>query len=470
MTRKKELLKNTVIIMFGKLCTQLISFLMLPLYTSYLLTDDYGYIDLVSTYISLLVPILSLQLEMAVFRFLIDARKDNKKKNEIISTNVTLITLFSIVSLILFFIFNLFIHIKFAYIIITIIIVNIFSGNFMQISRGLGNNIDFSIASIISGGASVILNVLFIVVLKLGAVGMLYSMLIANILSTIYLFIRLKLYKVIKYKNSNKNMTKELITYSLPLIPNGISWWIMNVSDRTIISIFLGVAANGIYAVSNKFPIILSSIFNVFNLSWSESVSVSINDEDKDEYVSSVFNDSIKIFGCIGLLIISGLPIVFDFLVGKKYIDSYNYIPLLILGTLFGLLSSQYGSIYIATKQTKKLSKTTIYASILNLIINVVFIKCMGLYAAALSTIISYLIITLYRHKDIKKYVNVKYNISNITILIELYLLIISMYYINISIINYVSLILCILFCYLYNKELLFSLINKIKNKYLKRK
>ena len=55
--------------------------------------------------------------------------------------------------------------------------------------------------------------------------------------------------------------------YSIPLVPNGISWWIVNVSDRTIITAIIGTAANGIYAVSNKFPTILSSLLGIFNLS-----------------------------------------------------------------------------------------------------------------------------------------------------------------------------------------------------------
>ena len=95
MSKKKELAKNTIIILFGKICTQLISFLLLPLYTSYLITEDYGFVDLIMTYINLFVPIISLQLEAAVFRYLVDVRKDDTKTKEIITN--TFLTLFILI-------------------------------------------------------------------------------------------------------------------------------------------------------------------------------------------------------------------------------------------------------------------------------------------------------------------------------------------------------------------------------------
>ena len=93
-----ELIKNTVIIFLGKACTQLISFLLLPLYTKYLITEEYGIVDLITTYVALLVPVLTLQLEMATFRFLVDNRENNNRKVEIISTVLKLILIMSILA------------------------------------------------------------------------------------------------------------------------------------------------------------------------------------------------------------------------------------------------------------------------------------------------------------------------------------------------------------------------------------
>ena len=94
MNKKKELAKNTIIIFAGKVCTQLISFLLLPLYTSYLLTEEYGFVDLITTYVTLIVPIITMELEMSVFRYLVDCRKDKKETKRVFSNNF-IILLFS---------------------------------------------------------------------------------------------------------------------------------------------------------------------------------------------------------------------------------------------------------------------------------------------------------------------------------------------------------------------------------------
>ena len=49
MSREKQLAKNTLIITVGKVCTQLISFFLLPLYTGILSTEEYGIVDLLNT-------------------------------------------------------------------------------------------------------------------------------------------------------------------------------------------------------------------------------------------------------------------------------------------------------------------------------------------------------------------------------------------------------------------------------------
>ena len=119
MNKKKDLVKNTFIILLGKLCTQFISFLLLPLYTNYLVTEEFGYVDLINTYVSLLVPICTLQLEMSIFRFLIDSRNNNEEKEKYITTNIIDLLLIIFVVVIIFYIFMSFVNIKFGIIHIT---------------------------------------------------------------------------------------------------------------------------------------------------------------------------------------------------------------------------------------------------------------------------------------------------------------------------------------------------------------
>ena len=86
MTKEKYLFKNTFIITIGKICTQLITFFLLPLYTAVLSTEEYGIVDLVTTLSMLLLPIITFQVEQAIFRELLENRT-NKKKNDLIISN-----------------------------------------------------------------------------------------------------------------------------------------------------------------------------------------------------------------------------------------------------------------------------------------------------------------------------------------------------------------------------------------------
>ena len=83
MSREKQLAKNTLIITIGKICTQLITFFLLPLYTGILSTEEYGIVDLLNTLVSLLLPIVTFQVEQAMFRELIEVRANENKKKEI---------------------------------------------------------------------------------------------------------------------------------------------------------------------------------------------------------------------------------------------------------------------------------------------------------------------------------------------------------------------------------------------------
>ena len=84
MSKKSELIKNTLILALGKVFTQLISFLLLPIYTIFLSPAEYGVVDLITTYMILSVPLITVQLEMAAFRFLVDARDNEYEKQRIL--------------------------------------------------------------------------------------------------------------------------------------------------------------------------------------------------------------------------------------------------------------------------------------------------------------------------------------------------------------------------------------------------
>ena len=182
MNKKKQLAKNTIIILIGKLCTQFISFFLLPLYTKILTTDEYGVVDLITSYVALCVPLITLQIENALFRFLIDNREREEEKKKII-TNAYITAIISVIIIfIIFTIVHLVININLYIYISILVFVTILSNMQLQASRGLGDNLAYSIGSMIAGISTIIFNILFLVVLGFRVEGMLISSILGNIL------------------------------------------------------------------------------------------------------------------------------------------------------------------------------------------------------------------------------------------------------------------------------------------------
>jgi O-antigen/teichoic acid export membrane protein len=394
---------------------------------------------------------------MSIFRYLVDSRTDSKNTKKLISNNFYILRFCLILFLVLYLGVCLFIDIPYKWIILADIIVCVLSGNFLQISRGLGKITDFSISCILTGLTTVISNIILICFVGLKSEGMIISMALANGICSLYLFVRLKLYKYIDFKLVDKKLIKDMYKYSLPLVPNGISWWIVNISDRTIISFILGAGANGLYAISNKFPTVISSLTGVFNLSWSESAALHINSEDRDEFFTDITNTVIKLFTALGIGMIACMPFVFPLMVNKQYADAYNYIPFLVLATVFNVVICLYSQVYLAKKLSKQVATTAIMGAIINIVINVVLIKPLGIYAAALSTTISYFVMMLYRHIDLKKYINIKIETSLIIKTIIMFSITIFVYYLNNIWLNIINLIIVLIYCVLLNKVFLFS-------------
>lgn len=469
MNKKKQLAKNTIIIFMGKVCTQFISFLLLPLYTSYLITSEFGIVDLITSYVTLLVPIITLELEMSIFRYLVDVRNKSDETKKLISNNFLILLSSLLLFIVLYLLVTTFWSFDYRFLILFCIVVCTLSGNFLQVARGLGDTVGYAVSCIITGITTVILNILFIVVFKWGAFGMILSMALANLFCAMFLFIKERLYKKIDFSLSDKKLRKEMYKYSIPLVPNGVSWWVVNISDRTIISVVLGAAFNGIYAVSNKFPTILSSLLGIFNLSWSESAALHINSPDRDEFFSDISNTVTKLFTSLGVGMIACMPFVFPILINSKYNDAYMYIPILIIGAVFNVIICLYSAIYIAKKETKKVASTSIVGAIINILINILLIKYLGLFAASLSTAISYFAMMVYRHFDVKKDINIKYEKGLLLKTIIIFSLAIFIYYQKSIILKIIGLIIVVIYTIFLNKDLLLSskniIIRKFRNK-----
>ncbi len=467
MGRGKQLLKNTAIVTVGKISTQLATFLLLPVYTAILSTTEYGVVDLLNTLVSLLLPIVTFQVEQALFRKLIEIREDEEQKGVVITTTIISVTIQCIVYLMIFLLISTFINNEYKYFLATNVIASIFSSLMLQMTRGLGDNTTYAIGSFITTLSTIILNILFIVVFRFGAYGMLTATMLANIVCVIYITIRKKIYKYIIPSQFNMNTLKKLWKYSFPLIPNALSWWIFTASDRIIVSAMLSVGANGILSVAHKFPNVYISFYNILNITWTETAALHINDEDSEKFFSNIINIIIKIFSSLAIGIIACLPFVFNIIINQKFAEAYLYVPILMFASICNVVIGAISVVYVAKKDTKAIASTSIVSAIINIITHLGLIKFIGLYAAPVSTAIAYFSMMIYRFIHVRKYITIKLEkglILKITIVMALAII---AYYIRNIYFNIFTLVIVIIFVYLLNKSFAKMILDMVKSKFV---
>lgn len=471
MSHQSQLVKNTVIIAIGKLSTQVLSYILLPLYTSKMTTSEYGIFDFICTISLFLCPVITLLMEESMFRFLIDAETEKQKKKiisqTIIYTVIGTLVFIPIATLILNISTDYSPFLIFCF--IAFVVSNIAIALSNSLARGLSQIKTYSVSNFILGALTIILTIIVLIWVP-SAEGLLIANLSANFIVALFILKKLKLKRYIgKY---NKPLMKKMINYSIPLVPNSISWSIINMSDRIILTNLVNSSANGIYAMANRFPNIINVLYGYFYTAWKETASKIIKDKNKAKFYNSIYHDMKRLLYSITICLIAVMPFAFPIFINKSYNDAYIYIPIIMIATYYSNLSSFYGGIFSAYKDTKIMGTTTFVAAAINLVIDIMLVKRFEIYAACFSTLIADLIVYFYRKIKLKQYIKlieVKFlgpTIIMILVCVAYYIkYFIEMNNIVYLLINALSLVIAIAYSIAINYKYLKSIISKIQNK-----
>ena len=300
------------------------SFLLLPLYTAKLSTAEYGTYDFLVTLSVFLLPIITLLIEESMFRFLIDVENPKDKKRIITATVAYIIfgtALFSIIAAI----FSIATNYEYGALFVIFVVSNILVALSNSLSRGIGKIKIYSISNFILGVLTILLNILFIVTFKMQADGLLLANTIANTLTAFIVLYILKFGRFISTENFSKSKLKEMIIYSIPLVPNNLSWIIISLSDRLMLTWMVGAEDNGVYSVANRFPNIIYTFYGFFSTAWKESAAKIIKEDNKTQYYNSIYKDMKNFIKAITMGLIAVMPFVFPLLINSNYNEVYLY-------------------------------------------------------------------------------------------------------------------------------------------------
>ncbi len=201
-----------------------------------------------------------------------------------------------------------------------------------------------------------------------------------------------------------------MLKYSLPSIPNMLSWWVNSLSDRYIIILFWGAGISGLYTAASKLPSMINLVTSIFQQAWQYSTATEIESEDSKSFFSNIFRGYtyICVLVCGGLLIINKL--LCKILLQSDFYIAWQFVPLLLLAATFGCISTYFGTFYNAVKNNKMLMISTLIGAVNNIILNFILIPKFGGIGAASATAISYFVIMVIRMNNIRKFVALDIN------------------------------------------------------------
>lgn len=467
MNKYKNLIKNILLFALSSFIPKAMYFFLVPIYTAYLSTGEYGTSDLINTTVSLFMPILTLNIRDAVLRFTLD-KKYKAKDSLNISIRIIFID-FVILAVFSILILNLkCVNINPLYIIFfdIMLISNSLYDVFCSFCKGTEKISTIVIASIVNSTFTFLFNIFFIVILKDGLRGFLLANSFGTIFAILVYIIKGNLYSYFSFYYS-KIQLNEMIKYSFPMIFSAIAWWINNASDRYIITWMIGVSASGIYAVASKIPSILTTFQNVFMQAWSISAIKEFDKEDKDGFIGNMYT----LMSCM-LCVLCSVIILFNLFIAKimfsgEFFIAWKYVPPLVLSITFDGLALFIGNLFYAVKDTKARALATILGATVNTILNFILIKAIGVYGAAISTVIGYESGFALSRILIKKHINMNTNMKkNDCVLLLLAIQTALSYFGNYFIL--VQFVITIFIILMYKNNII-KIFNVMKNKLLKK-
>lgn len=398
MSRSSRLLSNTMVFTVGKFLSKLLVFFMMRLYTSSLTTAEYSVADLITNMANLLIPLACLGISEGIFRSA--AAKSGDKEafftNGLVVLGIGLagfLVLSPLLSLIPFFETT-------AWLIVCYVIASNIHAVVSQYLCAIGRTKLFAWQGLLNTALTVILNILFLPVLDLGVTGYVLSVILADVLTTVFLVIVARLWRAVKPSTVSRSVMGAMLRFCLPLIPTTVFWWITGVSDRYLVSAICSEAENGLYAAAYKVPTLLIYVVSIFDSAWKLSVSEDDAEDHTQERIG-FFSRVWRMYTTLGYLGGAALILACRLLAGLLYADDFAtawvFIPVLTLATVFTAFDTFLGSVYYASKRTVGSMLTALCGAGLNILLNLWWIPLWGGMGASVATFVSYFVVFVIR-------------------------------------------------------------------------
>lgn len=405
--RKINLVKNTALFALGNLGSKLLQIFLVPYYTREMSKADFGTTDILQAVVALLLPLVSLTIYDAVFRYAMESDYD---KNSVLSSGVAITLIGTVVLCFIGAVMTLVYPVEFMWLVILNSIANAFRSLYSQYTRAVGKTALFTLDNVLITVYVLIFNIIFISVFDWNITGYMLGYTLANVISSLFLIFKLKNLAKINFSIIKSATVKQMLKFSIPLIPNSICWWLSSFASRLMIAAYINEAANGLFAAAYKIPSLLSVIVTIFFQAWQISANEEFKKKDIADFYTEIHDQIFALIVTVSsILIILCKPITSVFL-GKDYQTAWVYMPVLLIAMTFFSFAQFLGSIYSANKKTGMAFVTNLIGVIVNLSLNFILIEPLGVIGCGIATAVSYFVLWVSRMINTYKIVPIKYN------------------------------------------------------------
>jgi O-antigen/teichoic acid export membrane protein len=345
------------------------------------------------------VPVISLKLGVACFRS-VRVEADASKKTDIIKTILVFSAFYHLILLLFLWLISPYFELNYKFPFLIIVFLSSFFTILGSIARSLYNRKALIFSGIVNSIGILIFSSLLFYLGKKGIEPIIYANILMNCLTISILIFSLKLPKIILGGLFNPHILKDSLHFSLPLIPNVLSRWFVNLANRYIIAIFLGIGSNGIFAVATKIPAIISVFSSIFFTVLQDIAFTDKKNRKDDAYYGRLFKKLFIFQVASSLVILAFSKQLTHLLFAPEYAETYRYLPLILAGSLFTNFADFWGVFYQLEKKTLTILNTNIFGAVINCFVTLIFIKHIGLFAPALGTMLGFLTMWLMRMKS----------------------------------------------------------------------
>ena len=417
----KAFLKNSVIYGLGRIGVVAFSFVTLPILTNHLSPKDYGIFDLLMLCAAFLNVSVAFEITQAIARFLAESEKENKSLYTSTGLYFSLL-MYSLTSLGIWFFQKelsvlLFGSIKQQYLLVLLIpffILYALSYFIQNQLRWENRPVPQVTLQILQASLFLFFIVLLIKKMQMGVKGAIYAHILSLSLVVLIGFFFLVYKRSIHLCFSYRKL-KEMISFSLPLVPASLAVFAQTYIDRIMISKMLSLHDLGIYGFGFRVASILMLFIGAFQM----SITPLIYDHYKKEHTKEKISQSFRFFllcvliGGIGICFF--LPELFFIFVGSSFDQAGDLIPYLLFIVII-TNSYVFAPGLAIAKKTKIIALINIGGMLLNIGLNFIMIRFFGLRGAVIATGLSALVVTIINFLVSQRYYLIPYKAVRIII------------------------------------------------------